>query len=40
VITRPIGNVIVIMPPYCVNENQLQTICSVLKRSIRTITEL
>jgi adenosylmethionine---8-amino-7-oxononanoate aminotransferase len=39
VITRPVGNVIVIMPPYCVNESQLQTMGEVLKRSIQKITK-
>jgi adenosylmethionine-8-amino-7-oxononanoate aminotransferase len=34
VLTRPIGNIIVIMPPLCVTEDELRTICEVLRRSI------
>ncbi len=37
VLTRPIGNVLVIMPPLCVTTDQLETIVSVLKRSIRKV---
>jgi adenosylmethionine-8-amino-7-oxononanoate transaminase len=34
VLTRPIGNVIVLMPPYCTTSSQLRRIVSVLKDSI------
>ena len=37
VLTRPIGNVLVIMPPYCITAAQLEKICDVLKRSIQTV---
>ena len=34
VLTRPVGNVIVIMPPLCVTEDELRQICDVLRRAI------
>jgi adenosylmethionine-8-amino-7-oxononanoate aminotransferase len=34
VLTRPIGNTIVIMPPYCVSETQLEQIVGALRESI------
>ncbi|MFA5193531.1 MAG: aminotransferase class III-fold pyridoxal phosphate-dependent enzyme, partial [Verrucomicrobiia bacterium] len=34
VLTRPVGNVIVIMPPLCVTEDELRQICEVLRRAI------
>ena len=34
VLTRPIGNVIVIMPPYCTTEAQLKKMIQVLHRAI------
>ncbi len=37
VLMRPIGNVLVIMPPYCITPAQLGRICDVLKRSIRKV---
>jgi adenosylmethionine-8-amino-7-oxononanoate aminotransferase len=37
VLTRPIGNVIVVMPPYCVTREQLGRIFSVLAESIRVV---
>lgn len=37
VLTRPIGNVLVVMPPYCVTSGQLEKICAVLERSIRKV---
>jgi adenosylmethionine-8-amino-7-oxononanoate aminotransferase len=37
VLTRPIGNVLVIMPPYCATPDQLEKICHVLENSIRTV---
>ncbi len=37
VLTRPVGNVIVIMPPYCVTENQCKKIISVLAESIEEV---
>jgi adenosylmethionine-8-amino-7-oxononanoate aminotransferase len=35
VLTRPIGNVIVIMPPYCITEGQLVRIFDVLAESVK-----
>lgn len=37
VLTRPIGNVIVIMPPYCITEAQLQRVFDVLAESVRAV---
>jgi adenosylmethionine-8-amino-7-oxononanoate aminotransferase len=37
VLTRPIGNVIVLMPPYCVTEAQLAKMTSVLRDAIRAV---
>ena len=37
VLTRPIGNVIVIMPPYCVTREQLNQIFTALAESIRAV---
>lgn len=37
VLTRPIGNVIVIMPPYCATAEQVETIISALTASIREV---
>ena len=37
VLTRPIGNVLVIMPPYCTTPAQLGRICDVLKRSVQKV---
>ena len=37
VLTRPIGNVLVIMPPYCTTPSQLEKICRVLERSIKKV---
>ena len=37
VLTRPIGNVLVVMPPYCVTPAQLEKICAVLEKSIQKI---
>jgi adenosylmethionine-8-amino-7-oxononanoate aminotransferase len=37
VLTRPIGDVIVIMPPYCTTPEQLNTIFTVLRKSIAAI---
>ncbi|OHE81336.1 MAG: hypothetical protein A2107_09940 [Verrucomicrobia bacterium GWF2_62_7] len=37
VLTRPIGNVIVIMPPLCVTEDELRQICEVLRRAITAV---
>jgi adenosylmethionine-8-amino-7-oxononanoate transaminase len=35
VLTRPIGNVIVIMPPYCTSAAQIKTMCGALRAAIR-----
>jgi adenosylmethionine---8-amino-7-oxononanoate aminotransferase len=37
VLTRPIGNVIVVMPPYCTTPAQVERIVSVLKLAIREV---
>lgn len=37
VLTRPIGNVIVLMPPYCVTERQLDQIVTALERAIQSV---
>jgi adenosylmethionine-8-amino-7-oxononanoate aminotransferase len=37
VLTRPIGNVIVLMPPYCVTAAQLETMTSVTAEAIREV---
>jgi adenosylmethionine-8-amino-7-oxononanoate aminotransferase len=34
VLTRPVGNVIVLMPPYCTTPRQVQQIVGVLKAAI------
>ena len=34
VLTRPVGNVIVIMPPYCTTKTQMQKIASALRESL------
>ena len=38
VLTRPIGNVIVLMPPYCVTGEQLKRMTNVLRESILKVT--
>jgi adenosylmethionine-8-amino-7-oxononanoate aminotransferase len=37
VLTRPIGNVIVLMPPFCTTERQVERIIRVLSRSLRNV---
>jgi adenosylmethionine-8-amino-7-oxononanoate aminotransferase len=37
VLTRPIGNVLVLMPPYCATRNQVQTIISALKAALHEV---
>jgi adenosylmethionine---8-amino-7-oxononanoate aminotransferase len=37
VLTRPIGNTIVLMPPYCISSAQLDQLLSVLAESIRIV---
>jgi adenosylmethionine-8-amino-7-oxononanoate transaminase len=37
VLTRPIGNTIVLMPPYCIREEQLDHVLSVLAESVQTV---
>ncbi len=39
VLTRPIGNTIVIMPPYCVTEEQLERITEALTAGIRQVCQ-
>lgn len=37
VLTRPLGNVVPIMPPYCITEEQLDRVFSILAESIRAV---
>jgi adenosylmethionine-8-amino-7-oxononanoate aminotransferase len=37
VITRPIGNVIVLMPPYCTTRQQVKQMVSALKEAIAEV---
>jgi adenosylmethionine-8-amino-7-oxononanoate aminotransferase len=37
VLTRPLGNVVPIMPPYCITEAQLERVLTVLAESIRAV---
>jgi adenosylmethionine-8-amino-7-oxononanoate aminotransferase len=37
VLTRPIGNVIVLMPPYCTTTDQLAKMVGVMSRSIKKV---
>jgi len=37
VLTRPLGNVIVIMPPYCISAEQMEKIFTALAESIRAV---
>jgi adenosylmethionine-8-amino-7-oxononanoate aminotransferase len=37
VLTRPLGNTIVIMPPYCITKNQLESVLGALAESIRAV---
>ncbi len=37
VLTRPIGNTIVLMPPYCVTDDQLQQMSGVLAESVSAV---
>jgi len=37
VLTRPIGNTIVLMPPYCIRDEQLERVLSVLAESVQTV---
>jgi adenosylmethionine-8-amino-7-oxononanoate transaminase len=39
VILRPLGNVIVLMPPFCVTEDELEVLCSVTREAIVNATE-
>jgi adenosylmethionine-8-amino-7-oxononanoate aminotransferase len=38
VLTRPIGNVIVLMPPYCTQPDELRTMVSVMREAIEEVT--
>ena len=40
VLTRPLGNVVPIMPPYCITNAQLDRVLTVLAESIREVVEL
>ena len=37
VLTRPVGNVIVLMPPYCTTRTQLQKMVSALREAVETV---
>jgi adenosylmethionine-8-amino-7-oxononanoate aminotransferase len=37
VLTRPVGNVVVIMPPYCVGEQEINKIILSLRESIEEV---
>jgi adenosylmethionine---8-amino-7-oxononanoate aminotransferase len=37
VLTRPVGNVIVLMPPYCTTKTQMQKIASALREAVKTV---
>ncbi|MBC8001766.1 MAG: adenosylmethionine--8-amino-7-oxononanoate transaminase, partial [Opitutaceae bacterium] len=37
VLTRPIGNVIVLMPPYCTTPAQVRKIVAVLRKSVAEV---
>jgi adenosylmethionine-8-amino-7-oxononanoate aminotransferase len=39
VIIRPLGDVIVLMPPLAITADQLDRLCAVTSQSIRTVTE-
>lgn len=39
VMIRPLGNVIILMPPLSITHSELETLCNVVKKSILTITE-
>jgi adenosylmethionine-8-amino-7-oxononanoate aminotransferase len=38
VLTRPIGNTIVVMPPYCISGKQMDRILSALAESVQALT--
>jgi len=37
VLTRPIGNTIVVLPPYCITSDQLRRLTTVLAESIAAV---
>jgi len=37
VLTRPVGNVIVLMPPYCTSRSQMQRMVSTLRESVAEV---
>jgi adenosylmethionine-8-amino-7-oxononanoate aminotransferase len=37
VLTRPIGNTVVVMPPYCITESQLNRVLTVVAEAIRIV---
>jgi len=37
VLTRPVGNVIVLMPPYCTTREQLQKMVSALREAVKAV---
>ena len=38
VLTRPIGNTVVLMPPYCIRDEQLDRVLSVLAESVQSVS--
>ena len=37
VLTRPVGNLVVLMPPYCMTDDQVETLVVALRDSIREV---
>ena len=37
VLTRPVGNTIIVLPPYCISDQQLDRVLNVLAESIRAV---
>jgi adenosylmethionine-8-amino-7-oxononanoate aminotransferase len=37
VLTRPVGNVIVLMPPYCTTRTQLQKMIAALREAVTEV---
>jgi adenosylmethionine-8-amino-7-oxononanoate aminotransferase len=40
VLTRPIGSVIVLMPPYCATDQEVRAMVGALRESLTVIQEL
>jgi len=39
VIIRPLGDVVVLMPPLAVSREEIDTLCAVVYESVRAVTE-